>query len=166
MVWRGWRLKHRRFGLYAALIEARITASPRPEVRGPIGIGRAEGASASCICIAPKNLPAYRTVAPRHFEGAGASSTTQIPEIARLRNPVFPTVFSPVFSRPPTKAHQKGRVQELYAQGVGKAQIARELEIARAQGLRTPFTEYYVIKLCGERPLLKARQRAERKIQS
>jgi putative DNA-invertase from lambdoid prophage Rac len=33
--------------------------------------------------------------------------------------------------RPPTIAHQKGRIQELYTQGVSKAQIARELGIAR-----------------------------------
>ncbi len=33
--------------------------------------------------------------------------------------------------RPTTIAHQKDRIQELYAQGVSKAQIARELGIAR-----------------------------------
>jgi putative DNA-invertase from lambdoid prophage Rac len=33
--------------------------------------------------------------------------------------------------RPPTVAHQQGRIQELYAKGVSKSQIARELGIAR-----------------------------------
>lgn len=33
--------------------------------------------------------------------------------------------------RPPTVAHQKDRIQELHAQGVSKAQIARDLGIAR-----------------------------------
>ena len=33
--------------------------------------------------------------------------------------------------RPQTIAHQKGRIQELHAQGLSKAQIARELGIAR-----------------------------------
>ena len=35
------------------------------------------------------------------------------------------------YGRPPTIAHQKRLIQELYAQGVSKAQIARELGIAR-----------------------------------
>ena len=44
--------------------------------------------------------------------------------------------------RPPTIAHQKGRIQELHAQGVSKAQIAREL------GVRTS-----VRRLLGEVPV-------------